>query len=66
MKGETHSLYDGPVITGVLTLLGEVAVQILLGPESGGEIMDHVALGALGLFDHAVKFNITRAGNSQH
>ena len=63
---ETRSLKRAQVNIVNLTLLSEVAVEILLGAEAGGELLDHVALGALGLFDHVFKFNITGAKNSQH
>ena len=48
-----------------LTLLGQVSVEVLLGPEAGGQFLGHVALGALGLFDHAVEIIIKGRQDSQ-
>jgi hypothetical protein len=62
----THSLQKLYEKGGKLTLLSEIAVEVLLGAEAVGELLDHVALGAFRLFDHAENFNITGAGNSQH
>jgi len=36
-----------PVIGMNITLLGEITIEILFGPEPVGEFFDHVALGAL-------------------
>ena len=63
---ETRSLKRAQVNIVNLTLLSEVAVEILLGAEAGGELLNHVALGALGLFNHTVEFYITGAIDSHH
>ena len=43
----TRSLREGEDEKGSLTLLGHVAVQVLLGPEAPEDVLGHVFLGLL-------------------